>query len=229
VRNMSGGRPSGWSAWLTGGNWVKRAGLAAIVLTVFLILLWIILPVVTVFQHAPAQPDIFARAIDEAQRKNSLHFELWYKINFLIQFALILTALAATVLASRTTKENAEHYKNWSVWLTAITAALAAGQSTFHIRENIQTFIKAAVDLNQLEADYLAARAPLMEEARSKEPNSDSQKKLLELQRVYVKRYNIILSDRMHAWANVGQQSTPTASPPPLDVNNTAAKTAAAQ
>jgi hypothetical protein len=112
------------------------------------------------------------------------------------------------VFASLTTKENAEHVKKWSVFLTAITAALASVQSTFHIRENIGTFIKATVDLNQLQADYLAERASFADELKSKDAfKPDTQKKLLELHRVYTLRYNVILNDRMHAWSNVGQQS----------------------
>lgn len=101
--------------------------------------------------------------------------------------------------------------KKWSVLLTAVTATLASIQSTFHIRENIETFIKTSTDLISLETDYLVERAPFDNELKKsggKNLDPELQKKLVELRQKFVPRYLNIETSVMRAWANAGQQST---------------------
>jgi hypothetical protein len=63
--------------------------------------------------------------------------------------------------------------------------------------------------LTQLEAEYKAARAPLVAEFRSKDESreAESEKKIQDLHLQFMPNYLRILSHRMHAWTNVGQQS----------------------
>jgi hypothetical protein len=51
--------------------------------------------------------------------------------------------------------------KKFLIFLTAVTAGLTAIQSTFHIRENIEVFIRANGELEIIEAEYIRDRAPL--------------------------------------------------------------------
>jgi hypothetical protein len=193
-------------------NWTKLVIPALIILTLCIgIGIWLILPSVLNIASPAIAIDTFETAILTSEERNGDQFAIWYKSNIIIQCTLILTALMATVFASVTTKDNAERVKKWSVLLTAITAALASIHSTFHVRENIETLIRTSVDLTLLEADYLAARAPFANELKSKDAadNAETQKKLTELHVKFMGRYAIILSNRMHAWANIGQQSSP--------------------
>lgn len=156
--------------------------------------------------------DYIEALLYDAERINLEHFQLWYKANIVVQCTLIGSALLAAIFASVTTTENAESLKKWSVLLTAITAAMASFQGTFHIRENLETFIQTAVDMNMFEVDYLADRAKFADELRDKTA-TERNSKLLELHRSYMGRLNNILSNRMHALTNVGAQSTPRAIP----------------
>jgi hypothetical protein len=187
-----------------GADWFKLIVPMVIILIIVMgILVWLALPKPDYF---PPTEGYFEKIIADAQQKNASHFAWLYKTNIIIQCVLILTALLAAIFASLTTKDNAEDVKKWSVLLTAVTAALASVLSTFHIRENIESLIKVTLQLNQLEADYLAARASFVDESKDAE-KSDTQKKLRDLNRTYTTRFNIILDTRMHAYANVGQQS----------------------
>jgi hypothetical protein len=96
------------------------------------------------------------------------------------------------------------NYKKWSVLLTAMTAALTSAQSTFHIRENIEAFVKTAGNLELLQAKYLAKRAEI------KDDGSHSQ--ILKLQSDSMQEYVDIMTARMRAYGNAGQL---VVSPPP--------------
>ena len=156
--------------------------------------------------------DHYEELLYKAQRLNLDHFQLWYKLNIIIQCTLIVAALLAAIFASVTTRENAESLKKWSVLLTAVTAAVASFQATFHIRENLDSFIQATIDMNLVEADYLADRAKFVDELKDK-ATTETNIQLLELHRKYMGRLNNIVGSRMHALTNIGSQPAPRASP----------------
>jgi hypothetical protein len=195
-------------------NWVNLIMPLAIFLFVCLLVgVWFALPT----SKTVGEPSIdgFEEALDQAIDKNKSDFHLWYKSNVVIQCALIFSALLATVFASLTTRENAENVKKWSVLLTALTATLASAQSTFHIRENIETFIRSNGQLALLEMDYLLERAPLDSELRKFKKSGadldpDLQMKLTEVRHKYMPRYIDIQTGQMRAWANAGQPSPPS-------------------
>ena len=211
----SGRKRSGWlNRWtpMLRPDWISWVvPMTIVLLACLLLVIWRVLPTPT-NMAAPAI-DVFESALDEALVRNAGNFDLWYKSNMVIQFTLIFTALLATVFASITTKDNAEHIKKWSVLLTAITATFASVQSTFHIRENIETFIRSTGDLVLLETDYLAERAPLdkdIKKSAGKDLDPETEKKLIEIRQKYMARFMTIETARMRAWANAGQQSPVT-------------------
>jgi hypothetical protein len=180
----------------------------AIGVAIFSLVVWWLVRTTAVLENAsPIKGDYYETLLYKVQRINLDHFELWYKLNIIIQCTLIVAALLAAIFASITTRENAERLKKWSVFLTAVTAAMASFQATFHIRENLDTFIQATADLNQLEADYLADRAKFAEELTDT-AKIENNIKLLELHRSYIGRFNEVVGRRMHALTNVGQQAS---------------------
>lgn len=227
--NLSDRRERGTSAWrrgwksLAGINWVNLVMPLTVVLLICLLVgIWFGLPAT----KTAGEPSLegFEEALDMAIDKNKSDFNLWYKSNVVIQCTLIFSALLATVFASLTTRENAERVKKWSVLLTALTATLASAQSTFHIRENIETFIRSNGQLALLEMDYLLARAPLDPDLRKykkagTDPDPDLEKKLTEIRHKYMPKYIDIQESQMRAWANAGQPS------PPLENGKGAAET----
>jgi hypothetical protein len=60
--------------------------------------------------------DFLERVLDKALEVNITDYSLWYKTNIVLQGTLIVTALLATILASFTTKENADVLKKFSVF-----------------------------------------------------------------------------------------------------------------
>jgi hypothetical protein len=219
--NLSDRSARGPSAWLRRWKsfrdieWINlMMPMTIFVLFCALVGIWYALPTSKMVSE-PAI-DIFETALDEAIDKNKGDFHLWYKSNVVIQCTLIFTALLATVFASLTTKENTERVKKWSVVLTAITATLASVQSTFHVRENIETFIRTNSDLALLEMDYVFERAPLDNDLRKynelktksseADLDPDLQKKLIELRHKFMPRWMAIQTDQMRAWTNAGSQ-----------------------
>jgi hypothetical protein len=211
-----GERPTGGSrGWLRG--WIPRSGAdwtklvvpmgIVLIIVVSANALWRVLPYERDVEIPPIATDIFEVALDQAIQNNDDEYELWYKSNIIIQCTLIVTALLATVLASTTTAQNADRVKKWSILVTAITAALASLQSTFHVRENLDLFINSSADLTLLETEYLAARSPLINEAKFKRHHKNVDiEKLRELHLKFMPRYLDTLNNSRHAWANVGQQ-----------------------
>ncbi len=200
-------------------NWVNLIMPMGIFLLICLLIgIWFALPT----SKTVGEPSIdgFEEALDQAIDKNKSDFHLWYRSNVVIQCTLIFSALLATVFASLTTKENAENVKKWSVLLTAMTATLASAQSTFHIRENIETFIRSNGQLALLEMDYLLERAPLDGDLRKFKKSGgtdldpDLEMKLTEVRHKYMPRYIEIQMGQMRAWSNAGQPS------PPAEIGN---------
>ena len=156
--------------------------------------------------------------MDKAIENNLNQFVLWYKGNILIQAILILAALAATVTASVTTRDNAERMKKFTITLTALTAALTSFESTFHVKDNVNTFIDAEGKLVTLEFDYLYQRSQYEHVLRAnvgKDPKDKIvPREIVEIQDRLMKRYVEIEAERMRAWASIGQQSAPANSPP---------------
>jgi hypothetical protein len=107
-------------------------------------------------------------------------------------------------MAALTTSQNADRYKIFSVFLTALTASLASVQTTFRLRENLSTFIGASENLKQIESEYKAKKA-------AKENITPHE--LLELQGTYMKRYLDIEADGMRAWASIGQPAAEKPAP----------------
>ncbi len=217
-----GAKPRAWlPTWksLRETNWVNLIMPMGIFLLICLLIgIWFALPT----SKTVGEPSIdgFEEALDQAIDKNKSDFHLWYRSNVVIQCTLIFSALLATVFASLTTKENAENVKKWSVLLTAMTATLASAQSTFHIRENIETFIRSNGQLALLEMDYLLERAPLDGDLRKFKKSGgidmdpDLEMKLTEVRHKYMPKYIEIQMGQMRAWSNAGQPS------PPADSSN---------
>jgi hypothetical protein len=163
--------------------------------------------------------DSFEGSLDNSIRQSMGNFQWWYKSNILIQFTLITTSVLATVTAAITTSENANAVKKYAVVFTAVTAALASAQQTFHIRDNISSFITATGNLELLKYEYIVHRSQLEQEFQANAGNSDKNKDippaLLQLQQNIMKKYVDIETDRMRAWASIGQQTTPLQASPP--------------
>ena len=215
--------PTGFMADIaTFFQWILNhiiAILGAIVLVLVVIgAVWFALPNGNVVS-SPALDD-FEQALDEAIQQNMKNFVWWYKANIVIQSTLILTALFATVAASITTKDNADTLKKYTVFLTAVTVALASVQSTFHIRDNVNSFITASGRLELLESEYLVARAPFEAQLRASAGKPPGEKivplELLKIQQSSLKKYVDIEADRMRAWASIGQQTSPQSPPAPV-------------
>ncbi len=187
--------------------------MAVIILVVLLAINWIFFtPIPTISEEAK---DYWERAIDKQIDKNIADFAMWYRFNIMLQAALILTSLFATIAAAVTTADNIGSIKKYSIVLTAITSALTAIISTFHIRENIETFIRINGDLQVLEWEYVRDRAPFMKSANANEVSPQ----LLAIQYELSKKFVTIQSARLRAYASIGAQSLPTpapsSSPPP--------------
>jgi hypothetical protein len=217
--NLSGRSEHRSSAWR--GRWQSLREINRVNLIMPLMFLLLICLLVGIWFGLPAsktagEPSLegFEEALDMAIDKNKSDFNLWYRSNVVIQCTLIFSALLATVFASLTTRENAEKVKKWSVLLTALTATLASAQSTFHIRENIETFIRSNGQLSLLEMDYLLERAPLDADLRKYKKSGadmdpDLEAKLTEIRHKYMPKYIDIQEGQMRAWANAGQPSAP--------------------
>jgi hypothetical protein len=185
-------------------NWAVLTGFGVLLLIVLAtVLISLVLPSDELMVPQPAQ-DSFEASLGSAVRRSMGSFLWWYRSNVVLQFALIATSLLATVTAALTTSENANILKKYSVVFTALTAALATAQQTFHIKENIESFILSTTKLETLVYDYVSQRAQL---GRNGEPND-----LLKIQKNIMEKYVGIESDRMRAWASIGQQAN---QPPP--------------
>ena len=180
-------------------NWTALtvAGLFLIVLV--LMIIWLMLPPdKLIFPALPSDSkDSFESDLITNAQRGMGSFQVWYKANILLQLILIVTSLAAAVTAALTTSENANKLKNYSVILTAVTAALATAQQTFHIRENINSFITSTTKLELLVYDYV-----------SKRETPDYSANPLKLQREIMDTYIDIEANRMRAWASIGEQSS---------------------
>ena len=146
--------------------------------------------------------DSFENSLGIAVRRSMGSFLWWYVGNIVLQFTLIAASLLATVAAALTTPDNANLLKKYSIVFTAVTATLATAQQTFHIRENINSFISSTSSLELLVYDYVLQRAQL-----SKEGRSEGSSEILELQKQITQKYTAIEADRMRAWASVGEQT----------------------
>lgn len=164
-------------------------------------------------------PDSFEAALQTSARRSMGSFMWWYKTNVVLQITLILASLAAAVTAALTTKENVQTIKIWAVLFTAITAAVATAQQTFHVKENINSFIASTWKLELLAYDYASRRARLSEPPpadgvgdRNKVVSAD----LLKIQTDIMQKYAEIEAERMRAWSNIGEQAIhgSPASPP---------------
>jgi hypothetical protein len=185
-------------------NWAVLTGFGVLLLIVLAtVLISLVLPSDELMVPQPAQ-DSFEASLGNAVRRSMGSFLWWYRSNVVLQFALIATSLLATVTAALTTSENANILKKYSVVFTALTAALATAQQTFHIKENIESFILSTTKLETLVYDYVSQRAQL---GTNGEPNE-----LLKIQKNIMEKYVGIESDRMRAWASIGQQAN---QPPP--------------
>lgn len=172
--------------------------------------------------------DFWETVLDKQIETNSSDFALWYRLNIVLQGALILAALSATILAAVTTTDNVPRLKKYSIVVTAITSALTAILSTFHIRENIDAFIRISGDLQLLEWEYAKDRAllppPVANGAtfrrtflRKKPSNNEASPELLNLQYELSKKFVPIQAARMRAYASIGAQSLPNdRSTPPM-------------
>jgi hypothetical protein len=187
------------------GDRVKTNRRDAISLVLFLTILWFnIVP--PIFEKKGT--DVWVQTLDKYIKHNMQDFTYWYKANIMLQAMIILTALAATILASLTTNENAGTLKKYSILVTAITSAFTAIQSTFHIRENIEAFIRANSELQLLEMEYLINRAGFTENQINGKEASPG---LLKVQYELAKKYVAVESARMRAYASIGAQSLPGA------------------
>ena len=146
--------------------------------------------------------DSFENSLGIAVRRSMGSFLWWYRSNIVLQFTLIAASLLATVTAALTTSDNANLLKKYSIVFTAVTATLATAQQTFHIRENINSFISSTSSLELLVYDYVLQRAKL-----SKEGRSEGSPEILELQKQITQKYTDIEADRMRAWASIGEQT----------------------
>ena len=162
----------------------------------------------------------FEAFLDNSIRQSMGNFQWWYKSNILIQFTLITTSVLATVTAAITTSENANIVKKYAVVFSAATAALASAQQTFHIRDNISSFITATGSLELLKYEYIVDRSQfdqkLWMNTGISDKNAIAPPSLLKLQQNIMKKYVDIETDRMRAWASIGQQTAPVspAGPP---------------
>jgi hypothetical protein len=179
-----------------------------VILIALLIINWIFFTPIPVISEEAR--DYWERAIDKQIDKNISDFATWYRFNIVLQAALILTSLFATIAAAVTTSDNIRSIKKYSIVLTAVTSALTAIISTFHIRENIETFIRINGDLQILEWEYLRDRAPFMKNADA----SEASPQLLAVQYELSKKFVTIQSARLRAYASIGAQSLPTPAPP---------------
>jgi hypothetical protein len=153
---------------------------------------------VTISGVTPPPTDDLEKILVSAIEENMLDFVRWYRANMVLQSLLIGTSILATILAAITNNLNANNMKVLSVLLTAITAALTTVQSTFHIRENIVTFIKADYELEMLEARYRKEKTNFV-------PNS-RYASLEALRYAQTKDWLATQSARMRAYSNIGQQ-----------------------
>ena len=176
----------------------------------------------------PPSTDSFELALQTSARRSMGSFMWWYKTNVVLQVTLVVASLAAAVTAALTTKENAQTIKIWSVLFTAITAAVATAQQTFHVKENINAFIGSTWNLELLAYDYASRKAQL-KESPTDDGVSDKNKAisadLLKIQKDIMQRYAEIEADRMRAFGNIGEQTArdlPTNSPSPPARNGSA-------
>ena len=182
-------------------NWVLTGVGVLFLIILVAIAISLVLPSDELMVPRPAQ-DSFEASLGIAVRRSMGSFLWWYRSNIVLQFTLIAASLLATVTAALTTSENANLLKKYSIVFTAITAALATAQQTFHVRENINSFISSTTRLELLVYDYVLRRAQL-----SKEGRSEGSPDLLELQKDITQKYSAIEADRMRAWASIGEQT----------------------
>jgi hypothetical protein len=173
-------------------NWVLTGFGVLFLIIIVAIAISLVLPSDELMVPHPAQ-DSFETSLGIAVRRSMGSFLWWYRSNIVLQFTLIAASLLATVTAALTTSENANLLK---------TAALATAQQTFHVRENINSFILSTTRLELLVYDYVLRRAQL-----SKEGKSEGSPDLLELQKDITQKYSAIEADRMRAWASIGEQT----------------------
>jgi hypothetical protein len=180
-------------------NWSALTAAVLLLIVLVLMIIWLMLPADKLIFPAlpPDSTDSFENDLITNAKRSMGSFEVWYKTNILLQLILIATSLAAAMTAALTTSENANMLKKYSVILTAITAALATAQQTFHIRENINSFITSTTRLELLVYDYVSKRG-----------TPDYSANPLKLQKEIMDTYVDIEANRMRAWASIGEQSS---------------------
>ncbi len=145
-------------------------------------------------------------AFANAMKQNLNDFNMWYKSNIVIQSITILSGILSTIVASLATQEKAVIFRRSVIVLTAVTTALIAVQSTFHIKDNLDTFIKANSDLAVSEFDYSFKKDSALF-------NADKEKiAALSLQRDALTSLVRVVESRMRAYSTIGAQQARGAS-----------------
>ena len=91
---------------------------------------------------------------DQQIGENLHDFNRWYKTNIVIQALTIVAGIFSTIFASLGTQDDAKLLRRAVVVLTAVTTALVSIQATLHIKDNLDTFIKANSDLQVGKFEY---------------------------------------------------------------------------
>jgi hypothetical protein len=185
-------------------NWKVLSTISALLLIVLVpALIYLALPG-DELMDLPSSDD-FGKALQTSARRSMGSFMWWYKTNIILQITLIAASLAATVAAALTTPQNVEVIKKYSVIFTGLTAAVATAQQTFHVKENINSFITSTWNFELLAYDYASQRAHLTETSVNNEKSDKD--KILEIQKDVMQKYVDIESNRMRTWASIGEQS----------------------
>ena len=185
-------------AWVVGSVWRAAGTAAAVLLVLFLFYHWLGTPAVAIYQTAATPGAGFERTIQGILSDNFHDFIRWYRANIIIQVLLVSSSLIATILASVTNQQNVMQIKMFSIVLTALTTALISVQSTFHVRDNIETFIKANTDLQLLQSDYELRKARF----QAGPANAELERLVAEKTKDFMK----IEEARMRAYAVIGTQ-----------------------
>jgi hypothetical protein len=204
--------------WVAGLPWKYLCSAVILVAILIGVNVWVWVPEIKYIESAAK--DTFEQQVDGTIKLNLIDIFRWYRANIAIQGLLLLFSVTAAILAAVTTKDNANKMKLFSVVLTALMAALTAGQATFHIRENIEVFIKANTDLQLLETDYIIQREALARagsEQREALASAASEKDKIADKLDYLRSgkkadFLKIQTARMRAYAVIGQP--PSLTPP---------------
>lgn len=197
----------------------RRTGIATIAVAAFggaLVVGWVLFapPKADSFPLS-AVADPFYDYLSAVMRKNASDVDLLVKLNFLVQSVLVVSALIATVLAALTTTATAAKYKIYSIIVTATTSAAASFLTSFHVRDNVNTFVLVEHELNVIEAKYLKERKPFEIEGTVRKNGKEERgivlrddAALLDIHVRYVEQVSGFVKDRSLSWANVGIQGS---------------------